>query len=503
MRLLALLVVSLVGGATLESQRAPNVLFIVVDDLNDWAGPFGGNPQAKTPHIDRLAAMGSVVFQNAHCPGPVCGASRAAVLSGFRPDRTGVYGNRQNMRRASLVQSYATLPEYFSKHGYVTRARGKVFHAHRGVRGIDCGQWAWDEHVVADGGTPVDPARRYSRRNGIFGGETREDARFTKPRGSEFGWGPTLGDREATTDFRTARWAAEVLGKPSERRFFLAVGIFRPHLPWHVPQDCFDRYPLEDVRPPRVRHDDLDDVLDRHGRPPFGPTLDYRWATQSDELFRRTTRAYLAATSFADDCVGTILDGLARGPHADDTIVVLLGDHGWHLGEKLRYRKGTLWLESTRAPLIVRTPGMTRRRDCNAAVNLLDLHRTLIEACGLPPRPDLDGRSLVPLLRDPTSAWPHASVTTGGPGEHSVVVDGWHYIRRRDSADELYRITTDPTEHDNLIRSEAPAVREAIRRARRALPEVSVRSLPEEARTDGPRTLDPTLTKTRDRAALK
>ncbi len=230
----------------------PNVLFISIDDLNDWAGPFSGNPEMLTPHIDRLAESGSVVFQNTQCAGPVCGPSRSAMMSGFMPDRTGAYGNSNNMLKSTLVQEYATLPEYFSKNGYLTITRGKIYHAHSTENGTDRGQWAWDVYVPGSGGTPVDKTKYYSRRQGIFGGKKVKDAPYSDPRGSEFGWGPTVGGKEEMSDYKTAQWAAEVLQQPSEKPFFLAVGISKPHLPWYVPQEYFDRYPLEDVVTPIV-----------------------------------------------------------------------------------------------------------------------------------------------------------------------------------------------------------------------------------------------------------
>jgi arylsulfatase A-like enzyme len=208
------------SGLCLYAQdNRPNVLFIAIDDLNDWAGKFNGNPQMLTPNLDRFAEEGAVVFQNTHCAGPVCGPSRSALMSGFRPDRTGAYGNSTNMLRSPLVQEYATLPEYFSQHGYSTINRGKIFHAHASENGMDRGQWSWDIHVPREGGTPVDKSRYYSRRDGIYGGEKMEDSPYADPRGSEFGWGPTVGGKEKMSDYQTAQWAAEILQKPSSNHF--------------------------------------------------------------------------------------------------------------------------------------------------------------------------------------------------------------------------------------------------------------------------------------------
>jgi arylsulfatase A-like enzyme len=502
-RIVLLWLISLLPALLAADEARPNVLFISIDDLNDWVGVFGGNPQMKTPNMDRFANEGSVVFQNAHCAGPVCGPSRSALMSGFRPDRTGAYGNSQNMLKSPLVQEFATLPEYFSQHGYRTISRGKIFHSHNTANGVDRGQWAWDEYDPGEGGGAVDKSRYYSRRNGIYGGKQMENSPFSAATGSEFGWGPTVGGKEDTPDYKTALWAADLLQEPSEKPFFLAVGIFRPHLPWYVPQEYFDRYPLEDVVPPEVDPKDLEDILNRKGEVEFGPTDDYLWASQSEELLKRATRAYMACSSYADDCVGLILDGLAKSPYRDNTIVVIWGDHGWHLGEKLRYRKATLWAESTRMPLTVRLPEMNTRQDCLHAVNLLDLHQTLVELCGLPIREAIDSRSLAPLLENPQRDWPYPSVTTAGLGNHSVMYEDWHYIQRANGTNELYHLKTDPLEHRNLVRSDHPTALDVMAQLKRFIPVDPFPDLPKNDPNHKESGLDLTLKGTRDLSRLK
>ena len=376
----------------------PNVLFIAVDDMNDWVNVFGGHPQTKTPNIDRLAESGSVVFQNAHCPGPVCGPCRSALLSGFMPHRTGVYGNSQNMLKSSLVQEYATLPEYFAKHGYATISRGKIFHAHAAAGGQDRGQWAFERWENGSGGTGVDRKQLTSRDKNLIKGEPGPKSQFTRGGGSEFSWGPTVGTTEEMSDFQTARWAAEELSKPNDQPIFLAVGFSKPHLPFYCPQEFFDLYPIDEVQVNPIRVNDLADILTPKGKPKFEPSDDYQWVREND-LMKEATQAYLACVSFADACVGEVIKGLENSPRANNTIVILWGDHGWHLGEKLRFRKATAWSEATRLPLIIRTPDMTERADCRRPVNLIDLYPTLIDYCGLPAKSAIDGKSLVPLLK--------------------------------------------------------------------------------------------------------
>ena len=500
---ISLVLFSLVVSQAIAQDSRPNVLFISIDDLNDWAGKFNGNPQMLTPHMDRFAEEGVVVFQNTHCAGPVCGPSRSAMMSGFMPDRTGAYGNSNNMLKSALVQEYATLPEYFSKNGYTTINKGKIFHAHASKHGLDRGQWAWDTWLPREGGTPVDKTKYYSRREGIYGGKKVENSPYADPKGSEFGWGPTQGGKEEMSDYQTAQWAADLLQEPSEKPFFLAVGISKPHLPWYVPQEYFDRYPLDEVIAPVVDENDYDDVPNEKGEPAYEASQDYLWTSQSEELYKRAAQAYMASSSFADDCVGVVLEGLAKSPHRDNTIVVIWGDHGWHLGEKMRYRKGSLWAESTRAPLMIRLPGMNEAQDCEHAVNLLDLHPTLVDLCRLPPRPDIDGRSIAPLLEDPNQNWPYPTVTTQGYGNHSVVYEDWHYIERRDGVNELYHLKSDPYEHKNLIRSDQSVVSQVLAQLKSFVPTDLAPELPKNEPGLSKQGFDMTLKATRDLSKLK
>jgi arylsulfatase A-like enzyme len=462
------------ASASAASATPKNVLFIALDDLNDWVGAFGGSRQAKTPHLDAFARRGAVVFQRAYCPGPVCGPSRSALLSGFMPNRTGVYGNSQNMLRSPMVQTHATLPEYFSKHGYHALSMGKIFHKHP----ADQGHWAFDQWERNRGGFAIDPERRSSRTENIVAGQpgpklparSRDDDAADGESGTLFGWGPTREGKETTGDYNTAQWAARQLAQPPRKPFFLAVGISKPHLPWFVPQEYFDRHPLESIQVPPHRTDDLDDILDPSGGKKFTASADYRWASTSEALLKRTVQAYLAAISYADDCLGVIFDALEKSPARDNTVVVIFGDHGWHLSEKLRYRKATLWAESTRLPLMIRLPGMNARQDSPRVVNLIDLYPTLVDVCGLPAKPGLDGRSLAPLLRDPQLAWAHPSITINGRGNACVVDERWYFIRYRDGTEELYDMQSDPLQQTNLIRSTDAMHRAQIDRLAKLLP---------------------------------
>ncbi|MBE7538724.1 MAG: sulfatase [Opitutaceae bacterium] len=455
-----------VSAAPAPEASRPNVLIISIDDLNDWVGTFGGNPQTRTPNMDRFCAEGAVTFQNAYCPGPVCGPSRSAFLSGFMPYRTGIYGNSQNMRRSPLVQTHATLPEYFAQNGYQTINRGKFFHKHATADGLDEGQWAFTDWSSTEGAWGVNPSHLYSRLKGVYdgtkGAPTKDDAVFSRDdEGTEFAWGPTREGKEGTPDYLTSQWAADELSKQHDKPFFMVVGISKPHLPWYVPQEYFDRFPLDGIVIPEYKLDDLDDILTPDGKRKFSESADFKWVTRKDhaDLFKRAVQAYLAAAAYSDECVGVVLDGLAKSAYKDNTIVMIFGDHGWHLGEKLRFRKATLWQEATRLPLMVRAPGITSgRAESPRLVNLMDLYKTLIELCGLPPKAEIDGRSFVPLLKEPARSWQYPTMTINGLGNASIRDERWYYIRYQDGTEEFYDMRTDPMQWKNLARSSDPEV---------------------------------------------
>lgn len=442
----------------------PNVLLIAVDDLNDYVASFGGHPQALTPHLDAFHQSGAVAFQRAYCAGPVCGPSRSSLLSGFMPQRTGVYANPQNLRWSPLFQTHTTLPEYFAKHGYYTLGGGKIFHRQPGSQNntADYGHWAFEEYRVATGSENPDSAQQTSRNLGVIDGVRDPDRRYTGGTSNDFAWGPTSGPESTMPDTGTANWAAERLGElPTDQPFFMAVGFAKPHLPWYVPEKYFDLYPPESVQVPEVLSTDLDDIRRPNNSVAETPSDDYLWVIRYPDLHRSAVRAYLAATSYADACVGIVLDALANSPHADNTIVVIFGDHGWHLGEKLRFRKFTLWEEATRLPLMVRVPGMQGAKDCHEALNLIDLYPTLIDLCGLPPKDAnaLDGRSFVEQVWNPAAVRAAPTVVIESARNGAAVIDErFYYVKQSDGTEELYDMQTDPLQWTNLIKSTDPTV---------------------------------------------
>jgi arylsulfatase A-like enzyme len=453
--LVAMLACMSVRGA--EPQR-PNILFISLDDLNDWVGCLGGHPQAHTPNLNRLAAR-STLFTNAHCPAPACNPSRTAIMTGLAPNKSGLYDNRQKMRE--VLPDAELIPKYFSRHGYWSGGSGKILHYF-----IDAN--SWDEYFPAKETENPFPRTLYPEKRPV-----------SLPRGGPWQYVETdwaaldATDEEYGGDWLVSKWVGEQLSKKHEKPFFLACGIYRPHEPWFVPQKYYDLFPLEEIQLPKgYREDDLDDL------PPAGkkrgPNRYFEHIRKQDQ-WKQGVQGYLASIAFADAMLGRVMTALEEGPNRDNTIVILWSDHGWHLGEKQHWQKFTAWRVCTRVPLIINvpngTPGLTEGTEagsvCTKPVNLLSLFPTLTELSGLPAKAENDGASLVPLLKNPKGDWPHASVTfLGEPGSFGLSDERWRYIRYANDDEELYDIESDPYEWRNLAAQPAYADQLAALRKR-------------------------------------
>lgn len=425
-----------------DDNPLPNVLFISVDDLNDWIGCMGGHPQTKTPNLDQLAASG-VLFTNAHCPAPACNPSRTAIMTGFAPNVSGVYDNRQKMRE--LLPNEVLIPKYFSQHGYWSAGSGKILHYFTDAN-------SWDDYFPKKETENPFPSTKYPDKRPV-----------SLPRAGDWqyietDWGPLdITDEEFGGDHSVAKWIGKELRKKHDRPFFLACGIYRPHEPWFVPKKYFDLFPLEEIQiPPGYRKDDLEDLpaeAQRRGRNRYFAHI------QQHDQWKKGIQGYLASIAFADAMVGKVLNDLDSGPNRDNTIVVLWSDHGWHLGEKEHWQKYTAWRACTRVPLMIRvpsgTPGLKTGTQpsavCDQPVNLVSLFPTLIELAGLPEKRSNSGPSLVPLLQNPQADWPHVAVThLNRPGNFSISDERWRYIRYANGDQELYDIQSDPFEWNNL-----------------------------------------------------
>ena len=439
----------LLAGSSRAQESRPNVLMIAIDDLNDWVGCMGGHPNAETPNIDRIAAQG-VTFMNNHCQAPICGPSRASLMTGLYPSTTGIYLQIQDdkIKKASKPAAKSVfMTDWFDKHGYALFGTGKILHNGGKMLFRDYGQ---DKDMG-----PKPEARMKWPAPGF-------------PPGTQTDWGAYPERDEQMPDFKSAEYAVSKLGEKHDKPFFLAVGFCRPHVPWHVPQKWFDMFPPESLKLPPYLEDDMQDVPEmakKVAAVPMMPTTE--WAIKNKE-WRNIVQAYLACTTFVDAQIGKILDALEKSGQADNTIIVLWSDHGYHLGEKNRFAKQAIWERDTRTVMILKAPGAKAGAKCNAPTELLDIYPTLLDLCGLPANPQNEGQSLVPLLTDPETDWPHLARTSYGVGNITLRDRTHRYTVYEDGSEELYDMIKDPNEWTNLAGK--PGSAEVIERFRPHLP---------------------------------
>lgn len=469
--------------ATVFAANRPNILYITIDDLNDWVGVLEGHPQVKTPHIDRLAERG-MLFTNAHCVVPACSGSRASNWTGLLPMNTGVYGNGQKLEKEN--PDARVLPQDLAVQGYYTMGTGKLIHgksqAYFDEYGPDYNKWRpiQDEElkITAEELTASDPYVRHEiPRLGITM-PLNKMPRDRRPGSSvidSFDWGVIDRPESEWTDTQSADWAVEKLGNSYDQPFMLAVGFYRPHQPLWAPKKYHDMYPPQSIILPEVWADDLDDLsrtAQDLGR--YALTSGRHDTTVENGQWRNAVSAYLACISFVDAQLGKVLDALDNSEHADNTMIVLWSDHGWQLGEKEHWGKFTAWERSTRVPLIIApavndTSGaFNTRKPVRAPVSLLDVYPTVIDMLGLDRRSDLDGQSMVDLMAGETKGWKKGAVSTVGRGTHTVRVWNWRYTRYFDGSEELYNLKTDPHERTNLI--DDPAHAKIIKRLAKGIP---------------------------------
>ena len=411
-----------------ESQ--PNVLLIAVDDLNDWIGCLGGHPQAKTPNMDRLAARG-VLFTNAHCQSPVCNPSRASMMSSLYPSTSGIYFLNPDLAASEVASKSTLLPRRFEQEGYHVTGAGKLFHGSQNSKYMP-------NYGGGFGGFGPLPKKKIAP----FPGHPLWD------------WGAFPERDDQMPDHQIATWGVSQLQKKHAKPFFLATGFYRPHVPQFAPQKWFDLYPLESLQLPKYLDNDLSDVSQyavnltrlKH----IAPTQE--WVIKHNEL-KPLVQSYLACVSFADHQVGRVLDALDASPMADNTIVVLYSDHGFHLGEKERWAKRSLWENGVHVPMIIAGPGIAKGKICRKPVELLDIYPTLLDMAGMKPDPRLEGQSMRPLLVNPDAEWSHMARTSFGPGNYTIRSERYRYIHYNDGTEEFYDHSKDPHEWSNLIRT--------------------------------------------------
>ena len=423
----------------------PNVLLIAVDDLNDWIGCLGGHPQVQTPNIDRLAGRG-VLFSNAHCQSPVCNPSRASLMTGLYPETTGIYFLNPPVWESPVIDEDEIMPRRFESEGYHVAAAGKLFHGKGNKRYF----------------------KTYAGNFGGFG--PFPDKKLSPFSGSKlWDWGTFPERDEQMPDHKIASWAGEQLEQEFDKPFFLGVGFMTPHVPQYAPKKWMDLYPLDSLRLPEVIENDLADV------PRYGINLTrlkhiaptQKWVIENDQ-WKPLVQTYLACVSFMDDQVGRVLDALDNSPYADNTIVVLFSDHGFHLGEKERWAKRSIWQDGEGTPLIIAGPGIVKGRVCDKPVQLLDIYPTLLDLTGQQANPKHEGHSLKPLLENPAGAWPHMARSSFGPDNVAIISEQYRYIQYSDGSEELYDRLADPHEWYNLAIS--PGMQHVLEQHRKDLP---------------------------------
>lgn len=441
----------------------PNFLFIIADDLNAWIGALRRHPQVQTPHIDALARRG-VLFANAYCSAPYCNASRMGVFTGRLPSTIGVYKDEPFW---SADNRPLTLMERLRMAGYHTVGAGKVFHGvfdyqRAGFERLDHAPWreienreaAWTEFHP----NPAEPLPANRPLNGLF---DFSDFGSVPPFYHHFDWGPLDPAREADLpDAKVVSAISAFVSRPTKGPFFAAAGLYKPHLPWHAPKRFFDLY-QDDIVLPVVKDDDLEDV----------PEIARQWArtppdhalVTSRGVWKDAVRAYLACISYADHQIGALVNALGESPHAHNTAIILCGDNGFHLGEKLHWRKFALWEEATRVPLIYVPPGgLSAPIRTVEPVSLIDIFPSVLSAAQIASDQSIDASAFLPLDQPPR-ARKIPVISTWGAGNHSLRTRRWRYTRYADGAEELYDHEVDPHEWTNLaLQSEFSVVRREL-----------------------------------------
>ncbi len=431
-----------------ENAKRPNVLLIVSDDLNVALGCYG-HPLVQSPNIDKLAARG-VRFERAYCQFPLCNPSRASFLTGLRPDQTGVLENATHFRKN--VPEHVTLPQAFQKAGYFVARVGKLYHygvpGQIGTDGLDDPP-SWQKVVNPRGRDKDDEPSIFTLTKGQFGGT--------------LSWLAADGSDEDQTDGIGANEAIKLLEANKDRPFFLACGFYRPHTPFVAPKQYFEKYPREKIPLAEERADDWDDI------PAAASTKkkEQEVLVGNKELTRECLQAYYSSITFMDAQVGRVLDALDRLALADNTIVVFVSDHGYHLGEHGMWQKQSLFEPSARVPLVIADPrAKANGKSVQHVVELVDLYPTLADLCEVEPQATLPGISLKKQLSDPSQPTKEAALTQvrrGNPGAkkgnavvhgYSIRTAGFRYTEwgAGEKGIELYDEQNDPHEFTNLAK---------------------------------------------------
>ena len=409
------------------AEERMNVLVLIADDLNTWIleKPERYSGKVIAPNIQKLGESG-LVFSNAFTSSPFCVPSRTSIWSGISPHKSGIYHNQTSVGASEPLKKAISLFEVFKKTGYSVYGYGKITHGWNGNNVWDDKQGhKRDPHPP---GSPIQPV-----------GAGEQD------------WGPIHLSEEEMNDTQGADKTIAILQQKHEKPFFLTYGTFNPHMAWFVPQKYFDMFPLDEVQVPELNPNDFDDI------PPLanevvGGKRNFTQSVLKAGLHKSAVQAYLATTAYVDAQHGRVLDALKKSPYRDNTIVIFLSDHGFHLAEKDHWQKGTLWEEATNSMLMFRVPGMTQPGGVSTrCVSLQDLYPTLVELCGIQKPSYVDGKSLTPILKDPQAEWPSTSISYLYDQYASIRTEKFRYIRYKAGQHELYDREKDAHEWINEV----------------------------------------------------
>lgn len=429
------------------NENTYNILFISADDLNCDIGCYGVK-QVKTPHLDRLAKMG-VRFDKAYCQQPLCGPSRASVMTGLRPNTTGFVYLGDDLRK--LKPDVVTLGQYFIQQGYYSARVGKIYHygnpTQIGTNGHD------DEKTWTERFNPCGIDRTQQSKITVY-----PQSRGTKNLGISMAWWAPESDDDDHTDGQVAAKAIELIESHKDKPFFIAAGFYNPHCPYVAPKKYFDLYSLDEITMENLQDakKDLDDVpamaIERDMK-----NWPYYFNEVSLEEARKCKLAYYASVSFVDAQVGRLLDALEKNNLMEKTIVIFWSDHGYFLGEKGLWYKRKTFERSVRVPMMISGPGIKKGGNCFRTVELLDLYPTAVELSGHIVPENLDGISLKPLLENPNAAWNRPAISQVHHHQkrqgYSIRTEKWRYTEWTEGK-ELYNHDHDPDEKTNLAKQE-------------------------------------------------
>ena len=428
-----------------EAKKPMNVLLLIADDLNTWTVQEPGRYTNRTiaPNLDKFAKSG-VVFKNAYCASPFCVPSRSSMWSGVSPHKSGIYHNQSNVAASKPLKSAVSLFKTFKDAGYNTLGYGKITH---GWSDDGFNEKISHKRDPRPPGAPIQPV-----------GKGEQD------------WGTIHIPESEMNDTQSANRAIAAINKEHDKPFFIVCGTFNPHMAWFVPQKYYDMFPLDEIKVPKLNPNDFDDI------PPLADNIvsGKRKFTQSvlkAGLHKSAVQAYLATTAYVDAQHGRVLDALGKSKYKDNTIVLFISDHGFHLGEKDHWQKGTLWDQATNSMFMMRVPGMTKPGTVTkSCISLQDIYPTLVDLCGLNKPSHVDGKSIVPILKDPQSKWESTAFSYLYDQYASIRTERFRFTRYKEGQVELYDHSKDPHEWKNEANN--PECSEILKKLSESLPSV-------------------------------